>query len=104
LRANEALAVFTERGDVDGQARAENLLGQAAMAEQDFDAARTQFTRALAYFEGANDPAAAAIVRNNLGLVERRDPAGNKTVAHSTSKQPCGFGANRATGAGSPKP
>ena len=51
------------------------------MAEQDFDEARDKFTRALAYFEGANDPAAAAIVRNNLGIVERRDPAGDKALS-----------------------
>ncbi len=80
--AHEALAFFAERDDTEGQARAENLLGQAAMHERAFDEARERFSRALAHFERAGvHPVEAAIVHNNLGLVERRDAAGDKVAA-----------------------
>src|SRR5205807_2328582 len=37
--------------------------------------------RALSHFERASAPVEAAILYNNLGLVERRDPAGDRTAA-----------------------
>jgi tetratricopeptide (TPR) repeat protein len=80
-RAEEARALFAALGDPEGQARAENLLGQAAMEERDFAAARRHFEPALRHFEAAGDATGAAIVRNNLGLVERRDDAGDKEAA-----------------------
>ncbi len=80
-RAAEALALFVELQDIEGQARSENLLGQAAMAEGAFEEARERFLRALSYFESAAEPAEAAILYNNLGLVERRDPTGDRAAA-----------------------
>jgi predicted ATPase/DNA-binding SARP family transcriptional activator len=80
-RAQEALQLFTKQGDAEGKARAENLLGQAAMAASDFGEARQCFARALVYFEQVGDRIHMAIVRNNLGLTERRDAEGDKEAA-----------------------
>jgi len=80
-RAQEALSLFVAANDSEGQAQTENILGQAAMAEGKFDEARQRFARALTHFERASAPVDAAILYNNLGLVERRDPDGDKAVA-----------------------
>src|SRR5262249_36903808 len=69
----EARALFEQVGDADGQARAENLLGLAAMAENDLPAAREHFARALAIFEQAGDEVSQAIIHHNFAYVEQRD-------------------------------
>lgn len=79
--AAEALELFVLLGDPDGRAQAENLLGQAAMAERCFGEARALFSGALAHYEGRCDQTSAAIVRHNLGLVERRDSEGDPKAA-----------------------
>lgn len=80
-RAHEALGLFVAADDAEGQAQTENILGQAAMAEGAFGEARERFARALSHFERASAPVEAAVLYNNLGLVERRDPAGDRAVA-----------------------
>jgi predicted ATPase len=77
-RAQEALAAFAQSGDARGQAQAENLLGQAAVMESAFAEAREHYTRALAHHEQAGDAVEAAIIHNNLGILEYTDPAGDR--------------------------
>jgi predicted ATPase/class 3 adenylate cyclase len=80
-RAQEALVLFQQSGDLPGQAHAENLLGQAAIEEQAFAEARDHFAHALAQYERTQDALHAAIVHNNLGIVECRDTSGDRTRA-----------------------
>jgi predicted ATPase len=77
-RAAEALALFERVEDAVGQARVENLLGRTALGEEDYPTAREHFQRALEQFEQAGDDLNAAVVHNNLGIVDRRDRAGDK--------------------------
>jgi tetratricopeptide (TPR) repeat protein len=85
-RAADALALFQQHGNAAGEADAENLLGQAALDEKRYDDARAHFARALELRESLNSRVEAAIVRNNLGLVEYFDPNGDRdrAVEHLT--------------------
>ncbi len=68
-------------GNVRGVGWAENLLGRAAYAEKDFDGARQHYANALQMAADGQYPVLEGIVRNNLALVERRDPNGNREQA-----------------------
>ena len=74
-------------GDVRNQARAENLLGRAAYAEDDFEGARQHYQRALELATTAKRPILEGIVRNNLGLLEHRAPDGNREQAQEHLRQ-----------------
>ncbi|GEM_PF-1620822 len=80
-RAAEALALAKDLGDTVGEAGAENLLGQADMNTGDYAGAREHYLRALQLHSDRRDQALAAIVHNNLGLVELQDPAGDRQKA-----------------------
>lgn len=84
--ATDALALFRQHGEVAGEADAENLIGQAALDEKRYNDARAHFARALDRRETLGNRVEAAVVRNNLGLVEYFDPDGDrdKAVAHLT--------------------
>jgi predicted ATPase/class 3 adenylate cyclase len=77
--ARRLAALARERFEAEGDpvwiARIENLLGQTAMAERDYASAEGAFVRALARFVEARDPLGEAIVRNNLGVLVRRQVA-----------------------------
>jgi predicted ATPase/DNA-binding SARP family transcriptional activator len=77
--AQEALTIATDRTDAAAQARTENLLGQAAMHEneRDYAAARHYLLRALAHAERAGDTVIQGNIYNNLGIVERHDISGD---------------------------
>jgi tetratricopeptide (TPR) repeat protein len=79
--ASEALALFSELGDVRGKADASNLLGLADFKEGDLPPARDHFTSALKEFEQIGDPLGIAAIHNQLGLVEYTDETGNKEEA-----------------------
>jgi len=79
--AADALTHFRQHGEAAGEADAENLLGQAALDEKRYDDARTHFARALDLRETLGSRIEAAIVRNNLGLVEYSDPDGDRDKA-----------------------
>jgi predicted ATPase/class 3 adenylate cyclase len=66
---------------------AENLLGQAAMAHDDFALTRKHYLEALRLSEEAKNWIEMARLRTNLGMVERRDPAGNKELAASLYRE-----------------
>ncbi len=68
-------------GDVRGVGWAESLLGWADMEAGDFPAARTRFQSAREYGEAAKAPTLLGVVYNNLGLLERRDPQGDKAAS-----------------------
>lgn len=76
-RAEEALTLSVAQGDRSRQAKAENLLGQAAMYEANFAEARERFGRALEQFTQAQQNVEVANVRTNLGVAERRDSSGS---------------------------
>jgi tetratricopeptide (TPR) repeat protein len=80
-RAADALTLFQQHGNAAGEADAENLLGQAALDEKRYDDARAHFARALHLRETLGSRVEAAIVRNNLGLVEYFDPNGDRARA-----------------------
>lgn len=61
--------------------RSENLLGQIAMAKNDFAESRRHYTEALKLGEKSKNWVEMARMRNNLGIVERRDPNGDNDVA-----------------------
>lgn len=76
LRAEDALALSLMQGDTVRHAKAENLLGQAAMFEERFAEARERFARALEEFTRAGLTVEVANLRTNLGVAERRDRSG----------------------------
>lgn len=82
-RATEARALYQALGDDRSVARIENLLGLAAMDGRTFPAAREHLNRVLSYALASGDAVEAAIAYNNLGLLERRDEAGDKNTAAS---------------------
>ncbi len=94
--AQEALSLSEARGDAEGAARAENLLGQAAMNERDFPSARERFERALACFTQIGAAVEIAILRNNLGVVERRDASRCPPDERETPLQLAEFHLNEA--------
>lgn len=77
-RAEQAKAIAGLQNDAPARATAENLLGQIAMKESDFGSARALFEAALATFTAARQHTEIANVRNNLGLLERRDRSGRE--------------------------
>ncbi len=60
---------------------ADNLLGQVSMANQDFEKTRDHYNEALRLSEESQNWVEMARLRNNLGIVERRDPQGDKELA-----------------------
>ena len=83
VRAQEALAMAREIGDLVGEADAENLLGQVDLDSGDFANARTHYRRALEIREAQGERTLIGIVRNNLGLVEIQDPGGDRQAARA---------------------
>ncbi len=79
--AEEAMTLAQRANDVNSLAKVENLLGQVSMNTGDFPAARLHFAQAQTLFVQAGEALGAAIVPNNLGLVEMMDPAGNQAEA-----------------------
>ena len=71
-------------GDVRNAGRAENLLGRAAYAEKDFEAARQHYQSALEMAAAGKYLALQGIAHNNLGLVERH---GNQEQAQHHLQQ-----------------
>jgi tetratricopeptide (TPR) repeat protein len=80
-KAEEALALFHAAGDATEEAQTLNVLGQAAMVGKQFAEARSLLTEALHRADALHDETLSAIVHNNLGLVARRDPAGDRDTA-----------------------
>ncbi|MBS1723015.1 MAG: tetratricopeptide repeat protein [Armatimonadetes bacterium] len=70
--ASRALEVFNEKGEQAGIARAENLLGQIAMASKDFESAEKCFEVSREHFREVRDQSGISIVLNNLGVLARR--------------------------------
>jgi tetratricopeptide (TPR) repeat protein len=71
--AEEALALLGPLKDLQEQARASNLLGQAAAGEKKFPEARHHYESALRHFQKMGHTVGRAIVHINLGLVEYYD-------------------------------
>lgn len=71
--ALSALDEFELMGDKPGIARCENLLGQIHMSAHEFAGAATRFDRSLSLFQQVGDDLGAAIVRNNQGVLARRN-------------------------------
>lgn len=78
LKAKE---IAKELDSIELSIRAENLLGQVAMAREDFALTRSLYDEALRLSEMAKNWVETARLRNNLGIVERRDPNGDKDLA-----------------------
>jgi predicted ATPase len=75
--AEAALELAAGLGDGLAQARAENLLGQAAMNLGEYERARAHFQRGLAQAKGVGASVVMGNIYNNLGLLERRDRTGD---------------------------
>lgn len=84
--AHKALEAFEQAKGMQDVARCENLLGQIAMSERDFEAAQGRFEKALALFVKSGDPLGEAVVRNNMGLNLRRR-SGHGTEAPEPLRQ-----------------
>ena len=76
----EARELSAAQADNLGEARAENLLAQAARLEKQFEEARERFQRALKQFADAKSDVETANVLNNLGMVERQDRTGDEAA------------------------
>lgn len=74
-RANQALQLFLEQGDLHGQAQAENLWGKACLLQRDYPQAALHFTQAQQLFTQLGDQIGVAIALNNHALALRRDSA-----------------------------
>ena len=83
----EARELSATASDKMGEARAENLLAQAAMQEKQFEEARERFQRALKQFTDANSGMEIANVLNNLGMVERQDKTGDEAAYQARLQQ-----------------
>jgi len=79
--ASQALELFVRSGDRSGEAQAENLLGLADLETGRYIDARGHLARALEVFEALKDETHIAVVHHNLGILERRDDAGDKEKA-----------------------
>jgi predicted ATPase len=79
--AQEALALFASLDDLEGQGRAENLLGLAAAGREAYVAAREHYSRAIAFCERIDDRAGLGIAYNNLGLIAASLPDGSAARA-----------------------
>jgi predicted ATPase len=73
---HEAIPLLEKSKDSSAMARAENLLGQAAMYTKRHQEAIAHYTRAQELFAEAGHRTGVAIALNNTGLVLRRDTAG----------------------------
>lgn len=80
--AQEANALYARGQDALNVARARILLGSAAKQERDYRAARACFRQALQEFEKQRSEKLAAIVHNNLGLLEGEHIEGSKKQAY----------------------
>ena len=78
-----ALAQFIELGDTDGIARAENLMGQIAMASREYSDAQSRFKTALELFHVAGDRIGVSIALNNLGVLGRRRRSSSQAEAET---------------------
>jgi predicted ATPase/class 3 adenylate cyclase len=74
--AAEARKWFEQAANPAGEARVENVLGQAAMAQRDYAGALTHYRTAGELFRQAGNRVGVAIALNNQGLAERRNAAG----------------------------
>lgn len=81
LAARGAGDCSRDAGDGRGMAEADNLLGLAAVGQQEWNQARRLLTRAQEQFEWVGDRVGSAMARTNLGLVEYRDPGGRRDEA-----------------------
>lgn len=79
--ATQALALYRDLRNRNGEAYALNLLGLAARRSGCFDAARGLLQEALTVFEAGGATVGAAMVLNNLGATEDEDPQGDKDRA-----------------------
>lgn len=77
LLATKALEQFKGANDLAGTARAENLIGQVAMGDQDFGGAAMNFEQSLSKFREIGDQLGIAVVLNNMGVLGRRDQRGD---------------------------
>ena len=75
--AGEAREWAQAHGNADGIGKAEILLGWAAMDANDYATARTHYQAARQQGEAVQDTTLMGVARNNLGIIERRDPQGN---------------------------
>lgn len=73
-----ALKIFEDLGDSAGAARVQNLLGQIAMGMGDFFQAAMRFDTSLQLFNEVRDELGVSIVRNNQGVMARREPQGSQ--------------------------
>lgn len=72
---DQARTLFLALGDERGQARAENLWGQACVLQRDFSQAILHLTQAQQLFTQLGDQIGVAIALNNHALALRRDTA-----------------------------
>ncbi len=79
--AREAADLAHAHGDTATLIRAENLLGQVALEELDYATTRAHYQESLRLSELGDSWIEAARLRNNLGILERRDPNGDKDLA-----------------------
>ena len=86
-RIEEALVLFQQLEDQRGQAQSASLLGQITLTERAFAEARGYFQQALAEFDRVKDRTESANIRNNLGLLERRDENGSNQEAEVHHKE-----------------
>ena len=86
-RAQQARVQAQTVGDVRNRGQAENLLGRAAYAEDDFPTARQHYQSALEAAAVGKYLALEGIARNNLALVERDDPNGDREQAQQHLQQ-----------------
>lgn len=79
--AQRAKDIARQLNSIELTIRAENLLGQVAMAQGDFPVTRMHYNEALRLSEQSKNWVEMARLQNNLGIVERRDPLGDKDLA-----------------------
>jgi tetratricopeptide (TPR) repeat protein len=79
--AEDARAIAKELDATELMIRSEDVLGHAAMAKEDFATARIHFQAALRLSETSGNWIAMALLQNNLGLLEQRDPQGTNKLA-----------------------
>ncbi|MFJ3498436.1 BTAD domain-containing putative transcriptional regulator [Streptomyces sp. NPDC086091] len=78
----DALALFEDLGDPDGQARSHGNLALILTRKGENQAALTHVRRAVELFEAAGDPAAQASALNNLGWMCAQTGAYDEALRH----------------------
>jgi DNA-binding NtrC family response regulator/Tfp pilus assembly protein PilF len=81
-RAQQALLLADQAGDVGLSATVLNLLGRVAYREGDLLQARDLFEQALALYRRLGDESSAAKLRNNLGLIHKNLCEWEPAIAH----------------------